>query len=122
MTDGYQATAINGNRFDPDGRETWIKIETVVYNATTIAYDTQDITQDILSLGVTDPAQSTGLTLIDSGYTSSNGNDTFDLALQRFALPGPAIPTHVCRSGSTLHNQCRRYNYVKLELFDRRRR
>ena len=53
MSDGYQATRINGNRFYT-GREIWIKIETVGFDTTTNNFVTKDVTEDILSLGVTD--------------------------------------------------------------------
>ena len=64
MTDGYQATRINGERFYT-GREAWIKIETIGYNPTTNIYETKDITQDILSFGVTEQAP----TITQSGST-----------------------------------------------------
>ena len=53
MSDGYQATRINGNRLYT-GRQIWIKIETVGYDTTTNAFQSKDVTEDILSLGVTD--------------------------------------------------------------------
>lgn len=57
MKDGYQATELNGERFRSAGRQIWIKIETVQYNETTNSYDTQDITEDMLSLGITERAE-----------------------------------------------------------------
>lgn len=116
MTDGYQATAINGNRFRSDStRQVWIKIETVVYNPATITYDTLDITEEMLALGVTDAAQSS-MTLMDSGYTSSTGNDSRSIfELQRFAIPGPTIPnTTSAPAGSTYITTSGGNNYVQM--------
>jgi hypothetical protein len=58
MADGYQATEINGERFwlNIANREIWIKVETVIYNAVTENYDTMDITEEMLALGVTEEA------------------------------------------------------------------
>ncbi len=59
MADGYRSTELNGERFhlDISGRAMWIKIETVQYNTTTNIYETKDITEDILSLGITERAK-----------------------------------------------------------------
>ncbi|NJM51967.1 MAG: hypothetical protein HC846_00445 [Blastocatellia bacterium] len=57
MTDGYQATRLNGDRFNAYGNKLWMKIELVDINATTGVTTTEDVTEDILSLGVTEPAQ-----------------------------------------------------------------
>lgn len=59
MKDGYQATELNGERFflGIAGRQTWIKIETVTYDETTNTYITKDITEDMLSLGITERAK-----------------------------------------------------------------
>jgi hypothetical protein len=99
MTDGYKATALNATRFAMTGREMWIKIEMV--NANTSALQTNDITQDILSLGVTEAAP-VGTDLQISGYrdVTFNGDwtDTRSIIkLQRFSIPGGSIPL----SGST---------------------
>jgi hypothetical protein len=113
----YVPTRLNGERFYNAGRQMWIKVETVSTNPTTNAIETKDITQDILSLGVTEqPAPDSGIDihrriLLDGtssdGYTetppSSTLNDTAPqapstgtdsrsiLKLQRFAIRGPAI-------------------------------
>lgn len=110
MTDGYQATRVNGERLNAgsgNAREVWIKIETVAINEATGAVITQDITADILSLGVTEQAPTFGGNLSISGYnhtvpgssliattpqTPSTGTDSRSIIkLQRFAIPGPAI-------------------------------
>ena len=94
MSDGYRGTELNGERFfrnfnQEDGApvETWIKIETVVYNAATQVYDKVDITEDMLSLGLTEP----------SGYVNdprfpANTDNRSVVKLQRWNVPGAAIP------------------------------
>ncbi len=98
MSDGYQATRVNGERLaagvhkiptpgqpvanDRDS-QVWIKIETVQYNPATLVYDTNDITEDILSLGVTEQAP-TGV-LAAPYTTGSSGTDGRSIIkLQRF--------------------------------------
>ncbi|MFV0387882.1 MAG: hypothetical protein ACK5NT_03925 [Pyrinomonadaceae bacterium] len=55
-TYGYQATAVNGNRLGVQGREVWMKVELVSVDDATGRPRTQDITEEFLSLGVTEPA------------------------------------------------------------------
>lgn len=95
MTDGYKTTALNATRIAIRNRETWIKIETV--SSSDSAPKTNDITADILSLGITEPAP-TGLDLQINGYldTIINGDwtDTRSIIkMQRFAIPGNNIPS-----------------------------
>lgn len=47
----YKTTALNGNRFAIKDREVWIKVELVKFNPDTEKPETEDITEDILSLG-----------------------------------------------------------------------
>lgn len=94
MGDGYKATALNATRMAMTGREIWVKIETVEAGDGTPK--TVDITQDILSLGLTEAAP-VGINLQISGYrdTTYNGDwtDTRSIVkLQRFSIPGGAIP------------------------------
>ena len=101
----YQATAVNGDRFNMNitGRESWIKIETVVYNSTTQVYDTNDITQDILALGVTDaaPNSASNFVIQDANY-NANGYDSRSIVkLQRFAIPGNAAIPNTTGATST---------------------
>lgn len=101
MSDGYKATALNATRLAMTGRETWIKIETVSFGYNDISPQTTDITQDILSLGVTEAAP-VGKDLQISGYQDKTfGGDWTDtrsiVKLQRFSIPGGAIPA----SGAT---------------------
>lgn len=80
MRDGYQGTRINGERFYT-GKQVWIKIELVGINATTNAIETQEVTEDILSLGVTEQAP---FALENYGTKDSRSV----IKLQRFAIPG----------------------------------
>lgn len=97
MADGYQATALNATRMAMNGREIWIKIETVRFGYDDAKPETADITQDILSLGVTEPAPVGGELQI-SGYTALNDSRSI-IKLQRFSIPGASIPA----SGTTAY-------------------
>ncbi len=86
MVGGYQATRLNGGRLTGT---TWIKIELVNIDSTTNTIQTQDVTADILSLGVTERAP-----FNISGYGTADSRSV--VKLQRFAIPGvdiqPAAP------------------------------
>ncbi len=90
MTDGYQATPLNATRMTISGRQIWIKVETVSYSPNDPAPQTQDITQDILSMGVTERAP-IGAGLQINGYSATADSRSI-IKLQRFAMPGPNIP------------------------------
>jgi hypothetical protein len=134
----YIPTRVNGERlYTGSPRAVWIKIETVSTDATTGAINTTDITPDILSLGVTEEAPSS-ITLTYSGTHSNDGTPTSPssnltattaqtastfpdsrsiIKLQRFLIPGPAIPggnnlVYSFGSGSTAANVVRRYTSV----------
>ncbi len=120
MTDGYLATRVNGERLyngnAPGAPQVWIKIETVRTDTVTGAILTTDITEDILSLGVTEEVPSSITITSPSTYTGSHSNNgtptspsanitataaqtvsTFPdsrsvVKLQTFTIPGPAIP------------------------------
>jgi len=114
MTDGYQATAVNGNRLAVDGREVWIKVELVSFDYGNERPNTVDITQDILSLGVTEPvinSSTSGLTV--PGYSATNDSRSV-IKLQRFVIPGPAIP-----NGSTNYVSNYTVNSQSLNLVTR---
>lgn len=113
----YQATKLNGVRFDTDTKELWIKIETVVFNPSTISYDSQDITQDLLALGVTDPPPcNSTFAITDSGYNTGtvptscttfiDSRSIFNF--QRYVIEGPNIPNtgyiSAVGSGATAYN------------------
>jgi hypothetical protein len=93
----YQATRINGERFYSSGKEIWIKVETVGYNGTTNIFEAIDITQDILSLGVTEQAKTitSGATVLFSitepNYVANNYDSRSILKLQRFMFAGANV-------------------------------
>ena len=89
MTDGYQATALNGNRFHVDGREVWIKIETVYLDIDSGVPITRDVTEDILSLGVTEHIQTDGNFKIEN-YTADTDSRSI-IKLQRYSMPGTTV-------------------------------
>jgi hypothetical protein len=78
MADGYQATRLNGGRLSGP---TWIKIELVGLNTVDDTIQAQDVTADILSLGVTERAPFT-----ISGYGTADTRSV--VKLQHFAMPG----------------------------------
>lgn len=114
-TNGYKPTRANGERFYTGGsREVWIKVETVDSNAATGAIITRDITEDFLSLGLTEEAPVALALAVYTGSHSDNGTATSPssnltattiqtastypdsravIKLQRFAISGPAIPS-----------------------------
>ncbi len=114
MSDGYQATRINGARFHT-GRQMWIKVESIGFNAATGLYEPQDITQDILSLGVTEQK-----TIKDSSnnilFSVSQTDSRSVVKLQRFAIEGAHIPnTTGATSGNnfiTNNSGSGTYNFV----------
>lgn len=112
MKDGYTATELNGERFylGIAGRQVWIKIETVKYDDATNLYIEKDITEDMLSLGLTERAPTIGAAGggtnsfyikekyvggDDYGTESDSEKDRVDnrsiFKLQRFLMPGAKI-------------------------------
>jgi Tfp pilus assembly protein PilX len=123
---GYQSTRLNGERFVPRdsngnpiaGRELWIKVELVSVDQATSLPLTTDVTEDILSLGITEKApmictgtcttvgnidfailnnSATSLTSANLIYHNFNGNEGYDsrsiIRLQRFKIDGVKIET-----------------------------
>ncbi len=108
----YTATRVNGERLYT-GREVWIKVETVRTDPTNGAIITRDITQDFLSLGMTEQAiaslvnissysdqsapdnrtdSSSRNLLQTTAQTPSTGVDSRSIIkMQRFVIPGPEI-------------------------------
>ena len=111
MTDGYQATRLNGMRlytgasYSDNGnsggpspntnlphsgatynRQTWIKVEIVNINSAG-AIVTTDITADFLSLGMTSVAPD----LLNSAGTASLGDSRAILKMQRYEIPGAPV-------------------------------
>jgi len=117
-TNPYTSTRVNGERlWTGDTREVWIKVETMRLDVGTGTVVTKDITADFLSMGVTEaPTQITDSsgsirfkitdTRFDNGTVAptslvsttaqtpaSNGTDSRSvIKLQRFVIPGKAIP------------------------------
>ncbi|MFV0388051.1 MAG: hypothetical protein ACK5NT_04790 [Pyrinomonadaceae bacterium] len=85
MADGYKATALNGTRFNLNGRGVWIKIETVNITLNDAQPVTKDITEDILSLGLTEHAPVSGNFQINN-YSSTTDSRSV-VKLQRFSIP-----------------------------------
>lgn len=125
----YVPTRVNGDRLWTGGpREVWIKVESVQTNAVTGLIETIDITEDILSLGMTEEAP-TALGIVGyAGVTAQNGTPTAPSAnltasaaqqgaslstypdsrsiikIQTFAIPGAAITTPAGAGNSLLTN------------------
>ncbi|MCB1023429.1 MAG: hypothetical protein KDB79_03510, partial [Acidobacteria bacterium] len=110
MTDAYQTTPLNATRMEVSGRQIWIKIEMVSVGSNDTAPQTKDVTQDILSLGVTERAP-IGSDLAISGY-SANADSRSIIKLQRFSIPGPNIPD----SGTTSYTTNYTLNGVSQNL------
>lgn len=112
---GYRATRLNGERMSVTGRQVWIKVEMISTDQATQQIIARDITEDFLSLGLTEESpQSTVLTINSySGTGSNNGTATAPssnltatsaqtastlpdsrsiIKLQRWLIPGGAIP------------------------------
>lgn len=104
----YTPTRVNGERLY-SGNPVWIKVETVRTDDVTGAVITQDITQDFLSMGMTEQAPN-GVIDIAGSYNespltstltntaaqpaTSGGTDSRSvIKIQRFAIAGPAIPS-----------------------------
>lgn len=121
----YLPTRVNGERLRDfgDTREVWIKIETVATDEVTKLIINNDITEDILSLGMTEqaPEVSPGVGLLSPPYNSTRPDNRTDLStrnlnlttaqapldpanvgtdsrsvlkIQRFAIPGTSIAAH----------------------------
>lgn len=103
----YQATRINGERFYHAGREMWIKVETIGYDGASNVFQTRDITEDILSLGVTEQAKpilsgaTTLFAITEPNYTVNNYDSRSIIKLQRFMF-----------SGATVNNSNSQLNYI----------
>jgi hypothetical protein len=102
MADGYQAKRINGHRLYtgasytdddmPANRETWIKVE-IVTQDNALAPVAEDITEDFLSLGVTEKNPS-GLNI---------GDDRAIIKMQRYEVLGPPlkVAANIVNGGSS---------------------
>lgn len=119
----YIPTRVNGERLYTGGtREVWIKVETVQTNNVTGAVVTADITEDILSLGVTHQPQnidisgysetppSSSLTATSAQSASSADDSRSVIKLQRFEITGPNIPGGSYLNNYTGYNTVIRYS------------
>ncbi len=94
-----QSTRVNGNRLFNAGKENWIKVELVTIDSVTGTVTTVDVTQDILSLGVTDEAkQVTGIQGANPNFVFfsvpvSSRDSRSIIKLQRFVMPGSIVKT-----------------------------
>lgn len=121
----YKTTALNGNRLAVgSAQRVWIKVETVDFDFDREVPITADITEDFLSLGVTEPfytdrygsneAVSPRFQIAD--YVNTRNGDKFTgqdsrsvIKLQRFYMDGQNLPTGYLTNkevGGT------KYNYV----------
>lgn len=95
LADGTVSTRVNGERLFIPGKENWIKIE-LVATGTFGTPITNDVTADILSLGVTERAEpvvvsaSQGFAMAPLTYTT-NADRYSIIKLQRFMMPGSEI-------------------------------
>jgi hypothetical protein len=82
-----RATKINGERLTTAGRAVWIKVETVRIDNATLSPVATDITEDILSLGMTERTNDIGNAVPDLDL----GDTDAILKIQRFAIAGPPL-------------------------------
>jgi hypothetical protein len=87
MVGGYTATRLNGGRLTG---ETWIKIEIVNINTVDDTVQPLDVTEDVLSLGITEAAPFASSL---SGYGTKDTRSV--VKLQRFAIPGLNIASNM---------------------------
>jgi hypothetical protein len=95
MNGGVRASRINGERFFNAGKEMWIRVEMVNNDIAAGTISTTDITQDILSLGVTEeqlPIAGGGSTPFTQFLITNSVRDRNSIIkLQRFAMTGDVI-------------------------------
>jgi len=137
----YVPTRMNGERLFTDStRQTWIKVEMVSIDTATQQTITTDITQDFLSLGITeqavdilDSSNNVRFRITNTGYnatppsssitattaqTASVGTDSRAIIkLQRFYIRGPQIPngstaytSYVATSNTPTYNVVERFS------------
>jgi hypothetical protein len=99
LKNGTQATRLNGERFAVTGKQMWIKVELVNNDRSAGTITANDITQDILSLGITEQAPTITGTVNGNPYTyfSVTGSDRDSrsiIKLQRFVMPGSVIKSN----------------------------
>ena len=91
----YKTTALNANRMVADGRDLWIKVEMVRYDNDNNVPVVEDVTEDFLSLGVTqeigrrDPSDNYSLSSTDFKiplYAATDYDSRSIIKLQRFYI------------------------------------
>lgn len=116
--DNYKTTALNSNRLTIKDRQLWIKIETVDYDNGLSVPVTKDVTEDILSLGVTEPFyndanpysssklklwnKSDSLLAINNQIYSDLQDSRSIIKLQRFFINGPSLDSSPNVSNTSL--------------------
>ncbi len=120
----YVTTPLNVTRFSQKDKGMWIKVETVDFDYDNSVPITKDITEDILSLGVTEPAPFTSDFQIKGHIENplNPGKSYRDsrsiIKLQRYTIPGPAITNSGTdyltnqNIGGSSHNIVTRYTNV----------
>ena len=103
MSDGYQATRMNGNRlftgasYDGNPRQTWIKVELVTFDpANPNTPITKDVTEDFLSLGLTEEQTANNVGLFNA---ATSKEDRAIIKLQRYVILGPPIKVNDVNGG-----------------------
>ncbi|HEY0426392.1 MAG TPA: hypothetical protein VGC76_01175 [Pyrinomonadaceae bacterium] len=112
MKDGatYKTTAVNGSRLGVSGREVWIKVETINFDYDAGKPVTADITEDFLSLGMTEPIPSGNFRI---GNYASGQDGRSIIKIQHFSVPGTTIPDPGTTSYlTTLSDGSTNYNFV----------
>lgn len=99
----YQSTWVNGERLHNSGMEVWIKVETVQTDDATGNIVTKDITEDILALGMTEPAPSAIGMTAPSCVAADNGLPTSPSLNQTSATP--QLPSTCADSRSVIKIQ-----------------
>lgn len=117
MTD-YTATALNSSRLRYGNREVWIKIELVSFDYDNQKPITKDVTEDILSLGVTEPLLDSLVTDIklrntDGTDVSSSQDSRSIVKLQRYAVRGNEISNHSTKFLTYVTPNSKPYNVVQ---------
>ncbi len=106
----YKTTRLNATRFAQEGKQMWIKVEIVDFDYDNSVPVTKDITEDILSLGVTEPAPFTSnfqiLGQTQDGTLPTAYNDSRSIIkLQRYSIPGPTIANFNATTEKYLSNR-----------------
>ncbi len=114
---GYKTTAVNGNRLAVNGREVWIKVELVDFDYDNQTPIVKDVTEDILSLGVTEPIIDPSEPKLQVFAYSTDTDSRSIIKLQRLAIKGDAIP-NISSTTTYITNQSinsKSYNFVVRE-------